>query len=57
MANIMIEELIENTNSIELSEDELALQGGKRRQAPPVTPPFPPSDSFPIPEYIPGFYI
>lgn len=41
----------------DLSENELALQGGKRRHIPPVIPPFVPSDSFPLPEYIPGFYI
>lgn len=43
----------------DLSEDELVLQGGKRRgiRVIPVIPPFEPSDSFPLPEYIPGFYI
>lgn len=61
MANITIKDLTVNSNSkssiCNLSEDELALQGGKRRGVPPVIPPFEPSDSFPLPEYIPGFYI
>jgi hypothetical protein len=63
MANIELKDLTDLDNSIrELSESELALQGGKRRSPAPILPPpilsdWPtPVDPF-IPPHIPGFYI
>jgi hypothetical protein len=64
MANIQLKDLTDLDSSIhELSESELALQGGKSRSVNPVLPPptvsdWPtPVDLFLPPPFIPGFYI
>jgi hypothetical protein len=63
MANIKLKDLTDLGNSIqELSEAELALQGGKRRTTPILPPPIvsdwpTPFDPSLPPPFIPGFYI
>jgi hypothetical protein len=67
MANIKLKDLTDLDSYIqELSESELALQGGKRRSPAPMLPP-PILSDWPtpvdpgfdpgIPPFIPGFYI
>ena len=64
MSNIKLADLTDLGSSIqELSESELALQGGKRRSPAPMLPPpivsdWPtPVDPFLPPPFLPGFYI
>ena len=62
MVSITVKDLNLDRSIQNLSESELALQGGKRRSPIPILPPpilsdWPtPIDSF-LPPHLPGFYI